>query len=235
METNIVSCECGSKVRVPVGQRTRAFRCPKCKLPLALTSKATILAVTEIDTGQDAICSICQTDIQIEERCVTCPSCDQVHHEECWAEIGGCGTYGCDEAPEIEKSETSVDSPLTAWGDTKKCPACGEEIKSIAMRCRYCSTEFGSVDPMSIEDLRQNLQSGDQVERLKKIIIALFVLSVVGFLSPVMVIVNAAYLLPRRAKVAKCGPLFLVMSWTAILLSTFYTIMMIVFLLMSDG
>jgi hypothetical protein len=65
--------------------------------------------------------------MQAGERSVTCPSCDQVHHQECWSEVGGCGTYGCKQAPKIDKSEATSAAPLTAWGDTKKCPACGTE------------------------------------------------------------------------------------------------------------
>ena len=38
---------------------------------------------------------------------------DQVHHLECWAEIGGCGTYGCKQAPAaLEKAPATFPSPV---------------------------------------------------------------------------------------------------------------------------
>ncbi len=169
-----------------------------------------------------------------DEACVVCPSCDQTHHRECWSEVGGCGTYGCEESPAIEESETNATGPLTAWGDTKKCPACGEEIKSIALRCRYCSTEFDSVDPMSVADLRMQARVSDELETLKKTVVVIFVLSLLGCLAPLMAIVSLAYLLPRREKLAKCGPLFVIMGRTAIVLSAVYSVLLVVFLLVGE-
>ena len=80
---------------------------------------------------------------------VNCPQCEQVHHLECWAEIGGCGTYGCKQAPALEKAP-ATSPPLSAWGDTKKCPVCGETIKSIGQisrQQRVLDNEADYVDP----------------------------------------------------------------------------------------
>ncbi len=165
-----------------------------------------------------------------EEACVTCPNCDQIHHRECWSEIGGCGTYGCEQAPALEKSETSAQAPLSAWGDTKRCPACGEEIKSIALKCRYCQTEFSSVDPMSMKDLRIQAKTGDELEKVQKNVVTLFVLSLIGCLAPLLTLVGLIYVLPRRKILAKSSPLYRIMAFVSIALSCLYTVLIVLFL-----
>ena len=40
-------------------------------------------------------CPFCQFVIKPGDRIVTCPHCDIPHHNDCWAENGGCTTFGC--------------------------------------------------------------------------------------------------------------------------------------------
>ncbi len=235
MSSPVVVCECGVKVRLPEENAGRSFRCPKCGVELATSSSSVTLKSEPLSAGQEALCSICQTNIEANEDCVTCPSCDQIHHRECWIEVGGCGTYGCKEASAVDNSEATSTTPLAAWGDTKKCPACGEEIKSIALRCRYCETEFSSADPMSVKDLRTQAVTSDESDKLKNWVIALFVISLLGCLAPLTSIVSMAYLLPKQAALKRCGPLFVIMGWTSIVLSTFYTVLLLLLFLVQEA
>lgn len=231
MSSSIVTCDCGAKVRLPANPQNRAFRCPRCKTGIALTVDSLVLKSTPLVAGgQDVICPICQTDIDTAESVVTCPGCGQVHHRDCWSEIGGCGTYGCQQAPAIEKAESSAQAPLSAWGDTKACPACGEEIKSIALRCRYCQTDFSTVDPMSVGDLRRQARVSDEVESFRKSIVALFVVSLIGCAAPLMAIISLVVILPKRELLRKCGPLYAVMGYTALVLSCLYSLLIVLFI-----
>jgi hypothetical protein len=63
---------------------------------------------TESQIGK--ICPYCQTAIQASEKVFECPDCGMPHHAECWAENGGCTTFGCADMPKPRRpASVSVD------------------------------------------------------------------------------------------------------------------------------
>lgn len=229
---NIITCQCGANIRLPEGAADRKFRCPNCKGGIAVSADATVLSSSRLAPGVGAICPICQSPIAADEFAVTCPKCEQIHHRECWAEVGGCGTYGCSQAPSQEKAP-ATEPPLSAWGDTKRCPVCGETIKSIAVRCRYCQSDFDTVDPLTLADVHRKTRKGMKLSWLQQTIVALFILSLIGCLAPLALVLDLAILLPQRQNLAKVGPLYKIMAYSAIALSVVYSILMLVFGLLS--
>jgi len=216
---------------VPEHYGNSNLACPRCKASLVRPVEARVLSTQRpLAGGKEALCPVCQSNLAENEAVHTCPECDQVHHEECWTEIGGCSTYGCSQAPALAK-EAPLSRPLTAWGDTKKCPACGETIKSIALRCRYCKTEFDTVDPLNVKDLVRGARKSDKLRTTRNTVLVIFVLSLIGCLAPLMLILCLALLLPQRKMIGKAGPAFQVLSVAAFALSALYSLLMLFFAL----
>jgi hypothetical protein len=223
----IVTCQCGAKVRVPDFASDRAFRCPKCKMEISSNVEAKVLHSSSPQAGSTGIlCPICLSPVQDAAEAKTCPECGQLHHRECWQEMGGCSTYGCKRAPATTKEGQTAGRASTAWGDTKKCPACGETIKSIALRCRYCDTEFETVDPLVTADLRRRVRKSQKLTTIRIAAIALFVLSLLGLPAPLTLIAGSLVFLPQRKLLAQAGPFFLVLGYGSIVLSAFYSVLL---------
>jgi hypothetical protein len=228
----IIDCTCGAKVRLPEESAGRAFRCPQCKNGIALTTDSQALQSRPWSKkeGQSS-CPICQSPIVEGDAVVNCPQCEQVHHLECWAEIGGCGTYGCKQAPALEKAP-ATSPPLSAWGDTKKCPVCGETIKSIAVKCRYCQTTFGTSDPLTLRDLHRRDERKKGQQGLATTVYVLFGLSIVFIcFPPLMVVINCAVLLSKRKEIARLGPLYPILAYSAIAIPVIYSVLGLLFLI----
>jgi len=233
-QAEIIRCECGVSVRVPAQRGQRTLRCPKCRVELAVPPAAPAAPAAQVEarqlsTGSDGVlCPICQTRITAGEERVACPECEQSHHQDCWVEIGGCSTYGCTRAPSLE-TDGPAQPPHTAWGDNKQCPACGETIKSIALRCRYCGTDFESVDPLQLRDLHRRAVRDDSLKKVRQSAVALFVVSLVGCFAPLMLIISLCVVIPKHKQLVKSGPLYAVMGWAAVVISGFWSLILLGF------
>jgi len=227
----IITCECGAKVRLPGETLNRSFRCPACKTALALTVDARVLHSVTLGPGAAGVtCPICQSDIAADEAAVTCPGCDQAHHRECWSAIGGCGTYGCQQAPSLPKSGgPAQDAAAQGWGDIKKCPRCGEKIKSSALKCRHCRLKFETTDPLTPKELKRRQEQKAAAGQLRIVMPGLFLLSLPGCLAPLVLLVGSLLVVYKRQEMRKAGPVYLVLGYASVIVSAIYTLLMLGF------
>jgi hypothetical protein len=153
------------------------------------------LPVTAQPAGDEAAglsCPICQTQVVRGEAIVACPSCSLSYHEECWNENRGCGAYGCAQAPETVKS--NVDPSRVHWEGEKRCPQCGQKIKAQATVCIHCKSQFWTRDPISREQWSKREYSGAELDRVRNVMMLVFLASACAPLFPLMIPINAHWI-----------------------------------------
>ncbi len=130
-----------------------------------------------------ARCTICHTLIKEGDGTASCSECNNVYHQSCWDEMGGCATYGCARAPVAEKT-----APTTGhgrgWGDAKACPACGRDINSSLLMC-LCGAQFPYADPMTREAYAEYLADQSARKRARNLLVVLFFITGAGFPGPI--------------------------------------------------
>src|SRR5262249_57302402 len=117
-------CQCGARVRLPDSRPGLAVRCPRCKAELATPDEGPIVTSALAGAqGTGSTCPICQTGIGAGEAVMACPLCEQVHHRECWTDVGGGATHGCENPPKADKAAPAAAPPSPPGHPTKRPPS----------------------------------------------------------------------------------------------------------------
>jgi uncharacterized membrane protein len=147
-------------------------------------------------------CTICQTSIASGEAVTFCRQCKLAYHADCWQENGGCAVYGCDQAPKhVKSAESSLDDVARrGWGNTKQCPYCGENIRSAALKCKFCHEVFENAEPITSAeiDLKQLAKLRGSAQRSKAVVYLIF--SILSCAAPVMALLGLIWVFWNRKK-----------------------------------
>lgn len=158
-------------------------------------------AATAREVG--CLCAICQTSIDGGAAVGRCPACEAPFHTECWAENGGCATYGCAHMPETVKAEEAT-AVQTHWGEEEKdCPRCAVRIKVAALRCRHCGTVFESSAPVSRAEFMARERQAPLVTAGRTAAVVVFVMGLLPVTAPLCLLLGGGWALSNRAVIAR--------------------------------
>ncbi|MCH8829385.1 MAG: hypothetical protein IID45_07385 [Planctomycetes bacterium] len=177
--------------------------------------------------GGGGVCSICQDAVQPGEPSRTCESCQATFHSECYQHNAGCGTYGCDHAPDTLKVYVSGEQETGAWGDAKYCPNCNELIESRALKCSKCKAAFDTRAPMTPEEYHAQLERKRIAKRTTWMAIILFVLSAFGVLAPATLVASGLMIFSRKDLGRRAAGVAELLAYAAAAVSLAYLILMI--------
>jgi hypothetical protein len=182
------------------------------------------------DTSQTQACQICFNKIEISEAPVSCPKCKALYHKECWDEYGGCSVYGCEKAPEYKKNELEEKYAGAVWGrETKNCPFCSESIPMNTLRCPACGEEFKDVlqtDRRSIYRAPvQPVVADPREKETQNVIYTFFFLSLLGCMSPFIILFATIWYYQTRERIVKLSPIFRLLLGASIIFSFIYVVL----------
>ncbi|HPZ07964.1 MAG TPA: RING finger protein [Candidatus Eremiobacteraeota bacterium] len=182
---------------------------------------------------QVSSCHICFNSIEKGEEVTTCPSCKSTFHRECWNEYGGCSIYGCKNAPEYKKEDLDEKYSRAQWGQEKKvCPYCSEEISIDTLECPLCHEKFQSAEPLRRQNIYKQpeiiVPEDSEVKEARYLSIALFIFSLMGCLSPFILILCPVWYLQNRDKIRMTSPVYQLLLGSSMFFSLLYVILIIV-------
>lgn len=170
-------------------------------------------------------CPICQADFQPGEASIPCSGCGTVHHQICWEENGGCGMYGCERAPSVEKRE-DLEIPTSYWGrEDKLCPSCGSVIRAAAVRCSRCGAVFQTLGPQDRETFLRTESFRTRAPKLRRRAWILFVCSLIPCTAPFGAIGATLWRMARREEIEKLPSLYSALTKLAIVLGAGQTVL----------
>ncbi len=147
----MIQCDCGA-VSASQGQRRSYIALPEVSVATSAVRVGQAGAARRNSSPVKTGLSVQLPDeITADDFYVECPECNPDSSSSAGPRLADVARMGVGKHRRSRKTE-SAQQPLAAWGDTKRFARRAVKIKAI-MRCRYCQTDFDSVDPMSLKDL----------------------------------------------------------------------------------
>jgi len=116
---------------------------------------------------QEATCYSCKQPFELAEEIIKCLNCDSFYHKACWSINNGCINSSCKTVEDTFEVETG-----------KKCPNCGKEVKSNAMKCKYC----GSILDKELKEDEEIISKGNAPGAVSSLVVGIIGLFLFGFI-----------------------------------------------------
>lgn len=86
----------------------------------------TLVTIGERENGR--LCPYCRAALDGGTTGAKCGACSAIHHEDCWAEGGGCAMFGCINAADATGATGQQPSPITPLGNAVAALTDGEIV-----------------------------------------------------------------------------------------------------------
>ena len=173
----------------------RAASCPACSARFVIEPVARAVPAQPKDAR---LCGICQSPFLPGETPTSCPACRTPFHGECWEYNGGCGVYGCSQAPPAERL-SSLEIPPSYWGrEEKPCPKCRQMIVAAAIRCRHCGAVFSSAAPQGAAAYSLQQQVRARIPSVRAGAIRLLIFSFTPCTAPLAALIGLVWYFKNR-------------------------------------
>jgi hypothetical protein len=172
--------------------------------------------------GTSSLCLYCREPVLDERDAYHCPGCQQIHHLECWEELGGCTVYGCPRMVPVEKAPEIQ----TFWGVTEKtCPICAETIAVADRTCPFCGTAFDDDRPVTREQMLHRDQTPPAP--LRRTAAVLLAFSVLGVTTPLTLLSGGMWYLMKRKQLAEERSNAHALTLIALIVSALYVVLIV--------
>lgn len=173
-------------------------------------------------------CAICLSPLAEADEKLACPGCHAIYHAECWNENGGCAVYGCSQVPPTEKRQ-AIEIPVSYWGqENKNCPECGQQILAAALRCRHCGATFESARPQRADEFAQRKAISENLPKVRRTVIFLFILSVISCLAPIGAVVGLIWYPANREAIKALPAVYGALSKIALFVAVGQTVGLVI-------
>jgi hypothetical protein len=230
--------QCGKRFAVDAAHVGRQARCPACEQVFvirpavagaAASAHPAAPSAASVGGAQQLRCGVCQSLWGDGEQGMVCPACAAPFHRECWEYNGGCGVYGCPQAPPTE-GLSSLEVPPSYWGcEEKPCPRCRQTIHAAAVRCRHCGATFSSAAPQGPAAYEMQRRLDAELPTLRTAGIWLLVLSFIPCTAPLAGGVGLTWFLARRSPIRRLPPVQIAIWKIAIALGFAQTFLLVLF------
>jgi hypothetical protein len=114
----------------------------------------------------------------------------------------------------------------TGWGDAKACPSCGASIGSSLLACR-CGARFPWVDPMTRDEYQEWSQGQRRIRRAKRVLLGLFVVSLLGVTAPLVGPIAGVYAGRNRVRLGGHAGTYLALGYGSAALGLTYAVILV--------